>query len=96
MPTILKGKPDRNDYMDAIGVAVFKNVEERLLSPVIGNGTLGSGIAKGIAGAVTPAIMGSNKWSKMITTAFVVDSAEDILNAFIGGMNLGGSNVEVI
>lgn len=92
MQTILKGKPKTSDYMDAIGVAIFKNLEERLLSGFIGNGTIGSGIVKGIAGAVTPAVLGSSKWSKMITTAFVVDSAEDLLNAFTSGMNLGGGS----
>ena len=97
MPKILKSKVTTNEYLDAIGVALVKNVEERLLAPIVGNGTIGSGLVKGIGGMLTPQLLGSNKYSRMITTALIVDSAEDLINGFMGGMNLsGGSSREVI
>lgn len=81
---VIRVKPSKGMFMDAVGIAIVKSAEERLLSPIIGNGTIGSGIVKAIAGFITPVIGGENKWTKMISTAFIVDSAEDFVNAIWG------------
>lgn len=98
MGKILKTKPSKSAYMDAIGIALVKSLEERLLAPIIGNGTLMSGAIKGAVGFVLPAIVGSNKWSGIISTAFIVDSAEDLVNVALNsfGFGAGGSSGAVI
>lgn len=77
-------EPSKDFYFEAVGIAIAKNVEERLLSPIVGNGTVGSGIVKGIGGFGIPMVFGKNKWTKIISTAFIVDSAEDFVNALWG------------
>ncbi len=81
MPKIIRAKPSKDMFMEAIGIAIVKNIEERLLAPVIGNGTIGSGIVKAIAGFLIPTVGGKNKYTRVISTAFIVDSAEDFVNA---------------
>lgn len=97
MGKLLKTKPSKGDYFDAIGIALVKTMEERLLARFIGNGTLMSGAVKGAIGFILPSIAGSNKWSKIISTAFIVDSAEDLvnygLNSFGFGSSSGGGSV---
>ena len=92
MGKILKTKPSKSDYFDAIGIALVKSLEERLLAQFIGNGTLWSGAIKGAVGFVLPAIAGSNKWSKIISTAFIIDSAEDLVNYGLTSLGFGGGS----
>lgn len=83
-------------FMDAVGIALVKTAEERLLAPLVGNGTIVSGIAKGVVSFVLPTVAGNNKWSNIIATAFMVDSAEDLVNAglnYLGAGSSGGSTV---
>jgi len=89
---ILKGKPSMSTFTDALFIAGIKTAEERLLAPFIGNGTFVSGIAKGIAGAVIPILGGQNKWTNLIATAFIVDSAEDCVNAGLQYLGMGGAS----
>lgn len=77
---LLKTGETKSLFLDALGIALTKNVEERLLAPVIGNGTLVSAGVKGIAGVVVPILGGENKWTRMISTAFIVDAMEDMVN----------------
>jgi len=77
---LLKAGETKNLFLDALGIAITKNVEERLLTPFIGNGTLVSAGVKGVAGVGIPMIGGDNKWTRMISTAFIVDAMEDVVN----------------
>lgn len=90
MTKIVEGKPSANMYIDALAIAGIKTVEERLLAQFIGNGTFVSGAVKGALGIGVPMIAGNNKWAKVIGTAFLVDSAEDVMNALIGMVGIGG------
>lgn len=92
MGKILKTKPSKSDYLDAIGIALVKSLEERTLARFIGNGTLMSGAIKGAIGFILPAVAGSNKWSKIISTAFIVDSAEDLVNYGLNAFGIGGNS----
>ena len=83
MTKIVEGKPSANMYIDALAIAGCKTLEERLLAPVVGNGTFVSGAVKGALGLGIPMVAGQNKWTKLIGTAFMVDSAEDVLNAIL-------------
>ena len=85
------GKPSASTYKDALIIAGIKTVEERLLAPIIGNGTLKSGIIKAVVGFVLPSIGGSNKWTNLAGTAFIVDSTEDLVNAGLQMMGWGGA-----
>ena len=65
--------------IEAFGVAVAKTTSERLLQPIIGNGTLMSGALKGVAGALIGG-MGNGKITKTIATGLIVDAGEDLVN----------------
>lgn len=100
MGKIIKGKPNKSTFVDALGIALIKTAEERLMAPLIGNGTFMSGGAKALIAFGLPMIAGSNKWTNLGSTAFMVDAAEDLVNATIqalgaggGGLNSGGSQV---
>lgn len=88
---IIRGKPSKSLFMDAIGIALIKTIEERLLASVIGNGTFISGIAKGAIAFILPTVAGNNKWTNLGATAFMIDSAEDLVNAGINYVGFGGS-----
>lgn len=90
MPKLIKGKPDRNMYIDAIGMALVKSFEERLLAGLIGNGTFVSGAIKGGISFILPMILGNNKWVNLGATAFMIDSAEDFVNAGLQYVGVGG------
>ena len=88
MGRLIKGKPSKSNMMDALGIAAIKAVEERLLAPFIGNGTIQSGIVKGIVAFVLPTVAGSNKWTNLGATAFMIDAAEDLVHVgmeYVGG-----------
>jgi len=65
--------------MDAFLIAGSKQLEERFLTPFIGNGTLLSGAVKMGAGIASNQWI-SGKFGDIAGTAFIVDGAEDILN----------------
>jgi len=92
--SFLEGKPSTSHYVDALIIAGVKTAEERLLAPLIGNGTIVSGIAKGVIAVVIPTLAKNNKYANLISTAFIVDSAEDLVNAglqYIGWGSNGAS-----
>lgn len=80
--------------LEAVGTAVAKIVIESALSkvPFVGNGTLKSGAIKmglaTVSGMVMPKAYGLKN---MVTTALVVDGAEDIVRGVFGSM-LGGTD----
>lgn len=100
MPEILGAKAGKLSYMDALLIAGTKIVSERLLATVVGNGSLVSGATKMIGAGFVDKFV-SNKYGSIITTALVVDGAEDVVLSFlpqISGGFLGNkqTTVEVI
>ena len=91
MTEILKAKSGKLTIMDALMIAGAKSVSERLLSKVIGNGTLLSGAVK-LGGAITLVSGVKGKIGDILGTAMMVDGAEDIITSFMGGAiaNIGG------
>jgi len=84
--------------MDAIGIALVKTLGERAMAPIVGNGTFVSGIAKGVLAFVIPTVGGNNKWTRIGSTAFMVDSAEDFVTAgmrMLTGGNTSGSEMVI-
>ena len=95
---LLKAGETKNLFLDALGIAIVKNVEERLLAPFIGNGTLVSGGIKGIAGVGIPIMGGENKITRTLSTAFIVDAMEDVVNTafqfFAGATGPSGGSTD--
>jgi len=89
--------PSKSMFYDAMGIAAVKTIEERLLAATpVGNGTIGSGIVKGILGFATGKLGKGSKLTNIAATAFVVDCAEDIVNGVIGmlkGANSSSTDV---
>ncbi len=79
-----------------------KTLEERLLAPVIGNGTVLSGVIKLAAGGfVLPWIEGKYKENsivKGVNLGFGVDGIEDIIQGifFGGGIWNGGPSLNIL
>lgn len=84
---ILKPKVKASGFFDLIAIGAAKNLEERFTSPIIGNGTLTSGIIKGIIGGVIDGKGG--KIGTIISGAFGVDAGEDIAVALMGMAGTG-------
>jgi len=91
MAKLIKAKGTKSIFMEALGIAVIKNFEERLLAPIVGNGSFGSGIVKAIIGVIVPSVGGNNKYTKAIASAFIIDSAEDLVNAVMGALRGGAT-----
>ena len=82
MVKFLQKKVGGISLIDAGMIAVVKSLEERILTPFIGNGTLVSGAVKGVAGAVLSTMIGG-RFGSIVGTAFIVDAGEDIVNFII-------------
>lgn len=84
--------------LDIAAIAAVKNISERVLTPIIGNGTIMSGVIKTVAGVVaSQAIKG--KVGDILGVAWVVDGTEDLVTAFLGSGNrslLGGQKTESV
>lgn len=79
---ILQPKVQASGIVDLIAIGVAKNFEERITAPIIGNGTLQSGIIKGIAGTLIEGRAG--KLGKIIGGALGVDAGEDLAIGLLG------------
>lgn len=101
MPKLLSRKAGKLSIGDALMIAGAKSLGERVLTPIIGNGTLISGGIK-IVGAILSNQMLGGKIGDILGTSLMVDGAEDLVTAFLGGggtSNLfggGSAQVEVI
>lgn len=73
--------------VEAFGVALSKSVGERLMTPLIGNGTLISGAIKGVIGAVING-MWKGKIGNIISTGLIVDAGEDLVNFILPATGL--------
>lgn len=89
MPTIAKSKAGKLNLGDAFIIAGMKTIEERALTPVIGNANLMSGGIKIALSLVSAKILGG-KWGSLLATAFAVDGTEDVVSSIFGGGLLGG------
>jgi hypothetical protein len=85
---ILNPKVQMTGLFDLIGVGVIKQFEEKISSPVIGNGTLMSGGIKLISGAVLHGKGG--RLGNIASTALLVDAGEDLAIGIMG--MIGGSS----
>lgn len=83
MTKLLGAKGGKLSIGDSIMIAGAKILSERLLSPIVGNGSLVSGGVK-IAGAVLSKNMIGGKVNDILGTALMVDGAEDIVTSFFG------------
>lgn len=89
MTTFVKRKVGQLGFVDALAIAGVKIFEERMLMSWIGNGTLKSGAIKGVGALALDMFLPAGKIKSIVTTALVIDSAEDIINELLGG-KLGG------
>ena len=70
--------------------SITKNMQERLLKGIIGDGTIISGAIKlGIA-LFAPKLIGTGKIQNAICLGFGIDGVDDILTGFLGGGGNGG------
>jgi len=96
MPTIVNEKLAGSGYnlFDFVAIGVNKRVTEALLQPVVGNGTLKSGLIKGAAGLgmeyFRPRGAGIiNKELEWMEAGLIIDAVEDITLTFLGPNPLG-------
>lgn len=83
MAKILGAKGGQLSVSDSLMIAGAKILSERLLSPVIGNGSLVSGGVK-IVGSVLSKNFVGGKINDILGTALMVDGSEDIVSSFFG------------
>lgn len=85
MVKILKPKIQASGLMDSFELGVMKSVSERVLMPVIGNGSVKSGAIK-LVGAGLLTTVSRNKHVSLLSSAVIVDGIEDIVTSLLGGM----------
>lgn len=76
---LISEKVGEFSIVEALGIALSKSTTERLLAPMIGNGTLVSaGLKAGIGMVLSSIIKG--KISNIVSTGLIVDAGEDLVN----------------
>lgn len=83
-----KAKIQSSGIVDALLIGTVKAVVERGLMPVIGNGNVTSGAIKLIGGGALSPMVGG-KAGNIISSAFVIDGVEDIVQGLIVPMIYG-------
>ena len=73
---------------DFFAVSVVKSLEEAALMPVLGTGTLKSGVVKGVAGIVVSQMVGNkpdmvSKIGRYAAAGLVIDGFDDIVKAVV-------------
>ena len=76
-------------YLDLVAAGVFKSVEETVLTPYIGNGTLMSGAIKLAAGYVCKEMAPPGLVRNATSAGFTIDGVEDVIYAFTSGAGFG-------
>ena len=71
------------DYAMMGAAGVIKYTEERLLAPIIGNGTIKSGLIKIVGGVASKELVGGF-WGNSAALGFTTDGIEDCLTAVLG------------
>lgn len=93
MATILQPKVKASGFVDLIAMGVAKKFEEQLTTPIIGNGTIKSGLIKGVAGGFLDGKGG--RLGSILSGALAVDAGEDLaigLLGMAGGAGIGGAS----
>jgi hypothetical protein len=92
MVNILRPKVNASGFVDLIAIGVAKQLEERFTAPYIGNGTLQSGIIKGVIGGVIAGKGG--RLGNIVSGALGVDAGEDLAIGLMGmaGAGAAGAN----
>lgn len=75
-------------YPELIGAGVVKYAEEKALTQYIGNGTVKSGLIKGLIGAGIKSFAPAGTVRNVTSAAFSIDAVEDILTALMSGSSL--------
>ena len=88
MTKILKPKVKASGLTDAFEMAAFKSISERVLAPIVGNGSLKSGAIK-LVGAGVVSSVSKNKHAGLLSSAIIVDGFEDIVLSLLGGKGVG-------
>lgn len=84
------GKVGEMDLPELFVAGITKQIEERALSPIIGNSNFMSGGLKLLIASVIPK---SNKWYKSVAMGFGIDGVEDVVVSILGGVPSGGGFV---
>jgi len=71
--------------------SIAKNLQERLLRPIIGDGTIISGALKVGLGFLLPKVIGHGKIQNAVCLGFGIDGVDDIITGFLGGGTNGGT-----
>jgi hypothetical protein len=78
-------------YGTLFGAGLVKFAEERALAPIIGNGSLKSGIIKLVGGLAAKKFLDGGLIGNSVALGFSIDAVEDILTAVLGGgLGFGG------
>ncbi|MFA7091909.1 MAG: hypothetical protein WC149_08650 [Arcobacteraceae bacterium] len=83
--------PATSGLVDSLILGTVKAVEERALSPIIGNGTARSGIIKIFGGSLVDSSI-SGKPGKYLGGAMIIDGVEDIVAGVITPRLYGTEN----
>jgi len=84
---LISEKVGEFSIVEALGIALSKSTTERLLSPLVGNGTLMSaGVKAGVGMVMSGMIKG--KISNIVATGLIVDAGEDLVNFIMPTGNL--------
>ena len=84
--SIKEPKIEGTGVVDLVAMGVVKTVLETVAIPIVGNGTLKSGIPKLVAGGLIQGKAG--KAGKILGTALIIDSVEDIAKALMTKVNM--------
>jgi len=91
MANLIKAKAGKLTIGDGLLIALAKVFEEKMTSPIIGNGTLMSGGIKLLGAGMVKNIAGG-KIGDILGTALVVDGAEDVVVSLLGQTASGNSS----
>jgi len=71
-----------------------KSIGERILTPIIGNGTFKSGVIKIFGSTVLQGLLGQNKFAKAAALGIGIDGVEDIVTNVLSMTSLGAGNTQ--
>ena len=83
----------KQDFWELMGSGIIKYFEERLFTPIIGNGDYLSGAVKLGIGYFIPA---KGSVLRMSKTAFVMDGVEDLLTKTLSGFSGANNNSMIV
>jgi len=92
MTDILNPKIEAHGIVDVFAIGLSKQVTERISAPYIGNGSMTSGLIKGVVGGI--AYGHGGRIGNVIASGLIIDAAEDVAVSLLGkmGQGSGGSN----